>query len=327
MIQIKNFEPKDLEKGIFLVELLANSPETFQELCKIEESRELQKTIFSDCDFNLQLGTKSMGFILDSFLWNSLSLKFEATYKKALPRGKPIKVRLMHGSKVLDEEMIFIPVLSSTPPSISQIFPIAGSRGSNVKIYGKNFGENLDKIKIVFYYYREKHKLEAGFTYPNDVTSPNAGGVQELQFTIPENLEIHSNQFFLTPIQTVIYANYQESYYESEKSLEFYLLNSNWKWSLFLGSFLILLLVYLIIAILLKNLLWIRALYIDPSVNKLSLARFEFISWSSIFLFALVYMCLFYIFFNQYYNLLRWENSLFALTLVVYIPIIASLIL
>ncbi|MCX7998543.1 MAG: hypothetical protein N3A69_06250 [Leptospiraceae bacterium] len=332
VIKINKFEPKDLSNGIFSVELVASSSNIFEELCKVETIRESQNSILTDCDFSLKLGSRVMGFLLDSFLWNGVSLKFDASYKKSLPSGKALKLRLLQGNKLLDEETIFIPQTNEMPPSISKIFPVAGARGYNIKVHGRNFGENLDKIKIIFLHARGNDRqtrlIEVGRTYPNYVTSPNSDGTQELQFTIPENLEVENKiTDLLEPIQIKIYASFQEAYYESQEALEFQLLNSNWKWSLFGTSFVILFIFYLLVAIYFKNLFWIRYLYVDKTVNKLSLSMFEFTSWSAIFIFTLVYMFLFYLSFNQISNLLKWENSLFALCLVIYVPIIISLIM
>ena len=334
IIKISNFEPKDLNKGIFSVELIANNSQIYKELCKVNDDSPEKYPSFSSCDFSIQLGSRVMGFILDSFFLQGLVLKFDTIDKKGISYGKRVKVRLVQGSKVLDEEKFFIPQSSGHPPSVVRFFPIAGTRGDHIKLYGRNLGENLDKIKIYFIYennnYTQRNQkfIILGYTYPNYVTSPNADGIQEVQFTIPDILKISNKlNFFTEGIQVKVHANYQEAYHESQESLEFQLLNPNWKWSLLGGSLGILLFFYFIIAIVFKNIFWIRYYYLDRKVNKLSLARFDFISWSFIFLLTLVYMFLFYLFFNQYYNLLRWENSLFALTLVVYIPIFLSYVL
>jgi len=340
VIRLKDFKPINFDSGIFFIRLenLYSQQPFLSQFCIKEELEVLGNSnvqtisnfsnILNNCKIQVRYANIDLELIPESLFQDTKSLEFNLKTQKLLPLEKEALLEVKVSDKLILKSLVKLSKPKEILPVIAGIFPSSGASGDVISIFAKNVDENPENTLISLEYFTNDNfslSHELAWTRPVFVSPVNSEGIQVVKFVLPFNIKLHidSFQFLKKVIQIKMIVNQREAYYENPESLNFYLLHPRWKLILMGFSFLSILIIYLIIGIFRNKIFWTRGVFLDKKFNKYSLAKFELLSWSAVFLFGLFYIIYYFFLFERSYSL-SWNYSLLFLILVVYIPLFIS---
>ncbi len=327
VIRLKDFKPINFDAGIFFVRIenLYSQQPFLSSFCKSKELEVLESSnILTNCKILIRYANIDLELIPETLVQDTKSLEFKVKTQKPLPLEKYSLLEVKVEDKIILKSLAKLLKPKEILPVIVEISPNSGSSGEVISIFAKNVDENPENTRISLEY-GDSALREFAWTRPVFVSPINSKGIQVVKFVLPFNIKLDMDSFgFLKKtIQIKMITNQREAYYENPESLNFHLLHPQWKLILIGFSFLSILIIYFIIGIFRNKLFWTRGVFLDKKFNKYSLAKFEILSWSAVFLFGLFYTIYYFFLFERSYSL-SWNYSLLFLILVVYFPLVFS---
>lgn len=225
----------------------------------------------------------------------------------------------------LDEATVIIPATSGQDkqPSITKLKPSGGVVGDTIVIVGKNFGRDIDKIDIYLHdpsldekkafnvtkadsseskevkpcleTYVEDVKMPSQYNTmltklsPATLSQPDAKtGLQELSFSIPENMDKFANENFIRRnLKIRINVNGRNSHFATIT-----LLPENWNVKILLFTLFTTLATLGLVSLILGRWNIIPNILLDVETNTYSLSRFQAFAWTIVLLGSYFYIAI-----------------------------------
>jgi hypothetical protein len=291
---IQYFAPWDLSYDMYSVSIKAKNPKIL--IDEIMKSKGENSYVIEVDGITCPINKDSVK--LDDDDTSQVSFEVEANYP--LPAGEKVIIKLLHVSgedihELASTDRFKVPDRMATAdkqPLINSLTPEAGKRGDTIKIMGHNFGNDIDDIQIMFYPSEkaaEGTRLKEVFPRrkPFYISTPAADSLQELRFNIPISRDLLQSNFYKkTLLVRVVVAGRPSNY------IKFVVLTDKWKiWIASLSLF-VLLILYLMLAYVMKRLNFLDSLLIDKDTNTYSLSKFQAIVWTVILLGSYFYIAI-----------------------------------
>jgi len=250
------------------------------------------------------------------------------TFETIAPNAKAkLELFLLKNGKEekLDEATVIIPATSAPDkqPRITKLKPSGGIVGDTIVIVGKNFGRDVDKIDIFLHDSTLDEKKAANSakpdsgdsketkpcmeTYVADVKMPSQyntmltklspatlsqpdakTGLQELSFSIPENMDEFANENFIRRnLKIRVNVNGRNSHFATIT-----LLPENWNVKILLFTLFTTLSTLGIISIILGKWNILPNILLDVETNTYSLSRFQAFAWTIVLLGSYFYIAI-----------------------------------
>lgn len=188
-----------------------------------------------------------------------------------------------YDGKKIGTKTINLPNLLVNPgeqPELFKLHPIGGIQGDTITIVGKNFGSDLNKIKVQLDQREERDELnvftELARVSPIVISKPdNQTKRQELKFSIPTDQNFTEDHLFSNNLHLRVLVDKQPSNYLTLTVAQPY-----WRWIAVVISVLLIGSIIVLLRFVAKDWKFLRWLFIDKKTNTFSLSKFQATAWT-----------------------------------------------
>lgn len=288
---IEYFAPRDLSTDVYSISIRTNRPNELMEELKGKNGAK----------YVVMIGEVSCVIKKDSIQTddnNPSEVDFDIEAYYALPMGQTT-IQLL---KIVDEDESIIVVSSdkfsvpdrkSSPgmqPLITGISPEAGRGGDTITITGQNFGDDIDKIQIIFNprYSDPDAQRELIRRKPFYISTITGEKDQQIKFNVPRKSLLKS-AFYKRELYVQIVVAGRPSDFG-----KFVVLTDHWKIWIMIFTLIVILVLYFLLAYVMRRFNFVDSLLIDKDTNTYSLSKFQAILWTVILLGSYFYIAISY---------------------------------
>jgi hypothetical protein len=224
---------------------------------------------------------------------NFLSFEVEVEVPQGITPGRSI-VGVKYDGGLIDSRYVDIPDPSHAPgkqPEILKIDPVSGIEGADITIVGRNFGNDLSKVKI-WLEKREKKDGKEVYTKVDEPIKPlsvpdQQNQQQRLRFTIPTDQKLIEKHWLSNKARLYVTVDSQPS-----NNLDLTVVVSNWRIKVLLLAVMLIIVLLGLLAITVKKWDILKTVFIDKKTNTYSLSKCQAFAWTVILIGSYFYLAI-----------------------------------